>query len=41
MATESVSEFFKSHSLQFKFPADIGQQVSRAIEEGENLRHCV
>lgn len=34
MATESMNEFFKSHSLQFKLPAETTQEVSRALEEG-------
>ncbi|XP_070507762.1 uncharacterized protein Osi14 [Chironomus tepperi] len=34
MATESVSEFLKSHSLQFKLPEETTQEVSRALEEG-------
>lgn len=35
MATESVNEFLKSHSLQFKLPEETTQEVSRALEEGE------
>lgn len=34
MATESVNEFLKSHSLQFKLPEETTQEVSRALEEG-------
>ncbi|CRK87110.1 CLUMA_CG000871, isoform A [Clunio marinus] len=34
MALDTLNNFLASHTLQFKFPADTTQEVSRAIDEG-------